>query len=540
MRLQSLFILLSCCALGLQAQNYKVSTEVQSKNVLLEECTGIRCVYCPEGHAKAEHLKQVLGDRISVVAIHCGHFAESMEGNLDFTVQAGLELGHLLGGRYGNFPNAAVNRRDWHGNGTYDYSRGAWIEYARKVVEEKTPVNLWGKAEIDAKTRQMKIHVEGYFTENVDGESPRLNILLAQNNVLGFQDGGYMGNKYPHQHMLRDAIGETLGQELEQHKQGEFFAKDYSYQLPEKYKTVDVDVTELELAVFVTHGQYDVLNAITVKPDYQGEVLPLRAVISPDKIAVGDGYSYDFVPLTLTNKCNTELKSVQFEVTLNGVTVESEWKGVLAPFATKEIRIPVDWKMETADKNTYRIAVKGLNGEAFDGNTLVGEFSAPVTLPSELVLRLKTNDLAAENTYTLYKADGEVVKSFGPFKNGEFQSFEEKLSLVPGETYCLEITDFWGDGVYAYGNAVELANEAGTVLLQQSTINDFGNRLFFKTAVPSGIQNMMTSESKATLYTTDGRMVRESVHGAMMDYSGLVPGIYILRTAKETKKITIK
>ena len=535
-----LSLLMSCLFLGLSAQEYQVSTEVQTKNVLLEEFTGFSCGFCPDGHKKADRLKQILGNRISVVAIHCGYFAQPRPGDPDFIVDAGLEIGDFLQASNGSFPSGAVNRRDWQGDETYPNSRGLWLGYARQIVEEQAPVNLWGRARIDAQTREMKIRVEGYFTEDVTGELPRLTVLLTQNNILGLQYGGAMGDRYPHQHMLRDAVSDAMGDELLQHSKGEYFVKEYTYQLPEKVKHFAVVPEEVELVTFVTRGKVDVLNALTIKPDYVGEALPLSAGIASHKIAVNGGYRYNFVPVMLTNKSNMALTSAKFDITLNGVTTESEWRGEVAPFATSEIRVPVDWGTTAVGSNVFQITLKGLNGEACPSDGFSGIFYAPATLPANILLRIRTNDSAGENTYTLYDMDGQVIKTLGPFENGLIATYEENLNLEPGKTYCLEITDYWGNGVYVAGNAVEFVNQNGLCLLQQTDILDFGVRVFFKTDVPSGIEHLQQSASPAELYDVRGQRVQVAEAEAAIDYSRLMPGVYVLRVGTISKKIVVK
>ena len=526
--------------LGIHAQTYKVGTDVQLKNVLLEEFTGMRCGYCPEGHKIAYRMKEKWGERVSVVAIHCGYFALAGRYEPDFMVADGEILGDFLGGTYSSFPSGAINRRDWQNNGSYPMGRFFWEDYSKEVMNETAPVNLWAKAEIDAKTQNMQIRVEGYFTENVTEEKPRLNVMLTQNNVLGLQYGGGMGEDYPHQHMLRDAVTDAMGEELEQYNKGDYFVKEYVYPLPKSFKEVAVDIGELELVVFVTRGKGDVLNVISLKPDYVGELLPLRAKITPYKIPVSGGYRYSYVQLMLSNMSNSVLTTADFDVTLNGVVTESQWKGELAPFATAEIRIPVNWTTAAVESNLFQVELKALNGIDVERYAFEGTFEAPVVLPYEVTLHLNTDEMAEENTYALYEMDGTCVKTFGPFSNGETHQYEERLILKPNTGYCLEVTDAGGNGVYAHGNAVEFLDDNGKGLFQQYEIKDFGSRLFFHTSVQSGIHGMGVEGDSGVLYTVTGKVVMTVDNISALEHLKLPSGVYVLRTAKQTKKIVVK
>ena len=520
-------------ALLLGAQNYQVSTAVQPKNVLLEEFTGVYCGYCPEGHQIGGHLKQILEDRISIVAIHCGPFAPSYGDEMDYTVLAGQQIGDLLGATSSGFPNGAVNRRGWHNYGKRTYGRAYWEDFARRVVEEKSPVNLWGEAVWNAENQEMKVRVEGYFTEDI-ASSLRLHLMLTQNNVLGYQSGGNLGSKYPHQHMLREAITGVGGDVLPEGRQGEYFVKEYVYQMPDTYKKVAVDPAEMELVAYVSQENMDVLNAITVKPEYVGEDLPLKASLRTTKIKVAGTYGYSFFPMVLTNKCNQTITSATFEVIFNGETVEREWTGEILPFVTREIRIPVDWNQKSEKVNSYKVMLKSLNGEEYAGGTLSGKFSTPTVLPAQLDIRIHTDEFAADNTYQLCNEDGEVLRTFGPFENGSFQSYEETLYLEPGTMYCIEVHDVWGNGAYPHGNALELAKGSGLTLLSLSVIQNFGNRIFFKTDVASGITDL-SSTKEYEVYGISGKLLRKSAQ-----LKELPKGVYIVRSGTEVHKVCIR
>jgi hypothetical protein len=51
-----------------------------SKNALLEEFTGINCVYCPDGHKIAKQITDANPNRAFAVNIHTGGFATPSAG----------------------------------------------------------------------------------------------------------------------------------------------------------------------------------------------------------------------------------------------------------------------------------------------------------------------------------------------------------------------------------------------------------------------------------------------------------------------------
>ena len=529
-----LSFLLAGAALVLSAQNYHVSTTVQKKNVLLEEFTGVRCGYCPDGHKIAERLKTVLGERLSVVAIHCGYFAVGGTIEPEYRVEDGETLGDFLGGTYGSFPSATISRHDWEKSGSLLCHRGWWQEYTETRMEEDAPVNLWSKVVYDQPSQKMKIRVEGYFTAKEVEPVQHLNILLVQNDILGLQYGGGMADRYPHQHMLRDAITDALGDELSGCRPGEYFVKEYEYQVPEKFKDIAVDPAHLELVVFVTDAEkIEVQNVLTVKPEYVGEVMPLRASFKEDRIRINDGYGYRFFPLVLTNECNSTLTSATFEVTLNGETVETTWTGELPPFATEEIRIPVDWRQANDEQNSYRVALSRLNNVSFEGNVVEGTFGRNFSVPARMKMKVCTNADNKDNRYTLYDENGKKVQEFGPYGNEEVH--EEDLVLENEKTYCLEMTNHWGGAYFPNGHALDLYDEAGQLLKTVEGYEGFGYRLFFATPEVTGIGRISTAEETERLYDRSGRRISRT-----SDTAPLAKGIYIVHKGKTVEKVIVR
>ena len=70
------------------AQNW-VSTSPQNKKVVLEEFTGIKCSYCPDGHKRANELKAANEGNVFLVNIHSGGYATPGAGEPDMRTPEG-------------------------------------------------------------------------------------------------------------------------------------------------------------------------------------------------------------------------------------------------------------------------------------------------------------------------------------------------------------------------------------------------------------------------------------------------------------------
>ena len=476
----SLFLFCWLC-LSLQAQTYSVSTKPKPQRVLLEEFTGVRCGYCPDGHAMGEKLKLILGDRVSLMAIHCGHFAAVSKPDIDYRVPTGEEIGRMLGAEYSSFPNGSVNRHNWNGDNDYVFGRWSWLGRAKEVTRQTAPVNLWANASYDALTRRMSIEVEGFFTANEVEQTQRLSIMLVQNHIVGYQNGSPY-NEYEHEHMLRAAVNGTYGEVLEHCRPKTFFSRKYTYEVPEVFGAIPVKPEDLELVVFVTgEDAKGVKNVITIKPEYRGEALPLKGVIRHDKLGITTGYGFSFVNFVLENRSNVTLTSALFDVSLNGETVSQEWQGEIPAFGCQEVRLPVDWSETKVKQNVTNICLKELNGEKVESAVLTDVFDCPdLVVPTELLLRIQTTPTTEDNTYTLYDMDRHIVQQLGQdFESN--QQYEEVLNLKPGQTYCLEVTNAWCEGFRPSKPFIELCTTDGNVLLSQPELMDFGYRCFFRT-----------------------------------------------------------
>ena len=66
---------------------YQVSTEVQPKNALLEEFTGINCGNCPDAHKIVANLLLAQEHTVYAIAIHSGYYASPFSDQPDFRTE---------------------------------------------------------------------------------------------------------------------------------------------------------------------------------------------------------------------------------------------------------------------------------------------------------------------------------------------------------------------------------------------------------------------------------------------------------------------
>ncbi|MBQ8704525.1 MAG: Omp28-related outer membrane protein [Bacteroidales bacterium] len=243
------------CAMGTVMAQTIVSTDVEKRNVLIEEFTGVNCQYCPDGHRRANAVCEEYAGHAWAINIHQGSFAAM------YTTQWGDALANQYGvqGWPSGVTNRCPNLQD----------RGEWAAYAAQVRTQDSPVNVAATATINPMTRQLIVNVEMYYTGTQTVSSNFLNVVLLQNNVMGPQTGASTwypemieNGQYRHMHMLRDMLTGQWGEEISTIDSGVFIQRTYTYSIPAVIGDVAIrDFNDLQVLAFVTETHKNVLTA---------------------------------------------------------------------------------------------------------------------------------------------------------------------------------------------------------------------------------------------------------------------------------------
>lgn len=337
--MKKIYLLLLVAAFGFDAMAQTfVSTTAENKNVVLEEFTGIRCTYCPDGHKKAQELKDANSGDVVLINIHQGSFAtKRTEDEPDFTTKWGDAIAgqsNLTG-----YPAGTVNRHEFTAsqNGGTAQSRGDWTNSAAQIMGESSPVNAAIQTELDIEKRELTIVAEVYYTGNAANSTNKLNIAILQNNVEGPQTGATSyypemilpNGNYNHQHMFRDLVTGQWGEDLTETSMGSFFTKTYTYSIPEEINGVDVDLINLEVAAFVAEGQQEILTGVSeivlVPEEYRADLATSEASEMENGIC-----ATSISPkLNVTNEGDNTIESFDVTATINGTEYKKSFSGSL-------------------------------------------------------------------------------------------------------------------------------------------------------------------------------------------------------------------
>jgi hypothetical protein len=266
-KLITLFVTLFCVQF-LFAQNF-VSTTAENRNVVLEEFTGIHCGYCPDGHRLGQLFHDNNPGDVVLINLHTGSYANPSPGEPDFRTPLGPAIDAQAG--VAGYPAGTINRHLFpgmqQGSGTA-MSRGDWATAGGQVLAQPSCVNVAAEAYLDIQTRVLTVDVEAYYTDNSIASTNKINVVLLQNNVEGPQTGGATYNpgamlpngNYNHQHMFRHLLTGQWGDDITSTTTTSLFQQTYTYTIPQDLNGVAYDLFNLEVAVFVTEGQQEILS----------------------------------------------------------------------------------------------------------------------------------------------------------------------------------------------------------------------------------------------------------------------------------------
>lgn len=533
----------------LSAAAYNVTTEPQSKDVLFEEFTGVNCNNCPDGAEEIQKLTAGNPGRIHTISIHAGPYTPPRP---NFMSEAGTAIYNQFGPIV-SFPSALMNRHKFQNS---IVSQNAfWRNNVNTIFQELAPVNLWMEVRCDLDTRKVIVDVEGYCTSNLTNSGKAfLSVAMTQSGIKYYQKGAKDPDNYIHNHMLRDFLTPTWGDELSDCFKGNYFTKQYVYDLPEKIGDVDVDPLKIEFVAFVTADKDDVLNSTSVEPTFVGINVPMNVSFTPYKIAMPSSYAFDFIEFDMTNRSAEEITSAVFEVTVNGNATRIPWEGSIQPNGKESFNLPMDMTKAELMDNTYTINCVEINGKEglFEGLKGTFDYYAQPSSP-RIWVSIKTDESPERNKFYIKDSKGEVVKELGPYTGGT-ALHDEVVELEKDRIYCFEVNDADGNGLNnpdGYITIYDMARNNPKLLVTQSEITGYGWRFFFNTTLPIIDPELTAVEviaEDAELLSTEvfdlnGRRLQTSGKDDLN--AGTLPaGIYILKhnysTGSKTSKVVVR
>lgn len=543
-----------------------VSTDPENRKAILEEFTGINCQFCPQGHAIANAIKDNNPDDFFVINIHQGGFANPGTGQPDFRTPFGNAIvNQSYSGSGFGYPSGTVNRQNFPGRemtapGTTAMSRSFWTVSSNETIAQPSYVNVGVEAEIDINTRELTVHVEAYYTANSPQATNKLNVALLQNNTLGPQSGGNMGNNYVHMHRLVHLLTGQWGVDINTTTAGSFVDETFTYTIPADYNGVPVDFfeAELELVVFITETQQNIISGNGAFSTYTG--LANANDIRINEISEIMNQCSDVITPTIKvqNVGSNDATSLTIEYSVNGGAVQTyEWNGDLNSVSSQTIELPeIQYNLQA--NNTLVVTLE--NDDDNSNNEMTIDFDQADESNYELDLTIQTDNWGSEVRWNIKNVAGQTLIQGGPYGNNQTINVEIEL---PNDCFTFNLIDTFGDG----GGPVSLVDSDGLIIYSTSGNYGSGESENFSVSnsplslnendemavliypnPTSGILNVQTKNNlDITIFDLTGKQVFNTTNvsnGNQIDLSALHTGLYLVKMNdginNSTQKLIIK
>lgn len=445
-----------------------VSTTPENKKVILEEFTGIHCVFCPQGHAIAQNLQNNNPGNVFLVNIHSGGFATPGAGEPDFRTPEGNGIRTFFGANF--YPSGMINRHAFAAGTVLD--RSAWTSSANQIMAQASYVNMAVEADIDVQTNELSVHVETYYTGNSPVSSNKVNVALVQNNTLGPQTGGNMGNEYVHMHRLIDMVTGQWGDEVSPTTAGTFIDRNYTLSIPPDLNGVPIKIEDLEIVVFITETNAETISGNGTFPTYSNFEF-LNDARPASVTTIDDQCGFDIAPqVVLQNTGENPITSVDITYNVNGGTNQSyTWTGNLTSLQSELVTLPeISYSVQPV--NTVSITIE--NDDDNSNNTITKDFNQTFTFANDLTLILNTDNQGSQCTWEIIDMSGAVIESGGPYGNNENHNVPLNLD---GDCYKFNLYDSGNNG----GGSVVLFDANSNVVYSSNGDYDEGASISFST-----------------------------------------------------------
>lgn len=493
------------------AQERFVDETPKNRKVVLEEFTGVNCGNCPDGHRRANALRDAHPGEVFLINIHQGSYAYPAE--IDLRTNYGDALASQAG--INSYPNATINRHSFNGSIAVA-DRTAWTSLSEGLLSTEAYANIAAKATVDWQTREMQVTVQVYYTGNSPASTNYLNVALLQDYIYGPQAGMNAnmeqvdGNQYVHMHALRDLITGQWGEEITTTTQGSFVEKTYTYTFPEAVREVPVEMGNISVVAFLAEGRTEIITACEANLSFTNG--------GPDYILHLSNFAQE-----AHNTCDSRIRfSAKAEIRaavepvssmdfiLNTPDGQREYTHTFEPaleagstvtFTSEPIEFPINQEMEAS------LSLAAVNGsDNFpEMDSLAADFSKYyMNIPSqEMILTVAQDQYGEEITWNVVTDEGDTIGQGGPYANLQNMGTRNRIDTLTLAEGCQTFTiyDAMGDGIHnTQGDGhIDFSDIEGNTLLTRD--GDYGDSavVMISYNLPFANENAMV-QIKAQLY----------------------------------------
>lgn len=552
-KILSVFALLLFAGFSVFGQTF-VSTDPSNKNVILEEYTGVNCGYCPDGHRIANQIAAAHPDRFWAINIHQGSYANT-------TPDYRTPFGDALAGQTGltGYPAGTINRHVFSGSVT-SLSRSSWSSATNTILSQSSCVNVAAQSTIDFNTRVLTVVVEVYYTGNSATTTNLLNVALLQDNILGPQASGATnpdqmeGNQYRHMHMLRHLLTGQWGETINTTSTGTFYTNTYSYTVPANLNNIEYVLEDLEVVVFISEGHQEIITGNKSSMTFLNGTPKFSALKEVETYDCNESAAY----AKIRNLSNDTINSVELDYNIGAGSNILSWDArTINPGAIDTIMLPY-FTMTSGTDLTLTVDMISVNGvdPVVDAKNII--LSKDVAQGGGyMTLLIATDRYASETSFKIFKEDGSVLLSGGPWNNlGASGTTLRYFAIQPPTAGCykLEVYDAYGDGInsgYGAGYVKVFDNNSNQIVYSDgqfgaqfnyyiyadspSAIEENMNEL---SIYPNPANNLLNIQSSTQIQSVEvlniqGQLVIKEGNVNQINVSSLTNGVYMIRIATD-------
>jgi hypothetical protein len=255
----------------------------ETKNILIEDFTGVGCVNCPRAHETLKALKSSYSGRVFSIANHplnstLKTLVEPIDkppykSKQDFRTKDADDLLSYLGSS-NSLPTGSINRKLFSGETKWLVSDLSWSGYATtELAQTSSAVNMDTLSiKYDASSNELIIDFRLVFTQSMPDSQYLLTVAILENKIIDIQEKNDNGNTiyiedYEHDNLLRKVITGVYGDLLKaRYEPGRVFRKRFIYK-PTADELKNWNTDNLAVIAFV-HGNATKKDVIQVKATY--------------------------------------------------------------------------------------------------------------------------------------------------------------------------------------------------------------------------------------------------------------------------------
>lgn len=514
-----------------------VDTTQQNKNVIIEEFTGIGCVFCPAGHLIGQTLHDNSPNDVFLINIHTGSYASPQGPGTDFRTSFGSSIAGQS--NLSGYPAGTVNRHQFSmsQNGGTAMSRSDWSSASYQLLGQSSPVNVGIQSSVDIATNVLTVDVEVYYTGTQTVSTNMLNVAVVQHNVEGPQTGGQAHNpgqmlsngNYNHNHMLRHMLTGQWGEYIQTLNPGTLYSNQYVWTMPADIGGTTLDPTNISVIAFIAEGQQEILSGTEVYPNVVFANAWDTYCMNSSATDIVCAPTTD-LEVTFRNYGNIPLTSLDIIYDINGgAPVTYPWTGNLASAGSETVNIQNVF-VTPMSTNAVNFTLANPNGYP-DQNpsnnnsytTFAGLGSADVGVAE---IDITTDNYGDEITWVL-KENSIVIAQGGPYTAGAATTIPTAYAtLTNGNCYSFIMYDSYGDGILSPGFYM-VKDATGNVLAYGGSNYTTEDQTNFETAsIGTGIDEIINTESM------DNRIFDILGREWKGDFIDLPKGMYIINHNK--------